>query len=54
MGYAFSASDKLAFNLRTEGGFKVGDKSTQTLDFALGGYGNYLINNFIPSASNIP
>ena len=48
MGYAFSVSDKLAFNLRTEGGFKVGDKSTQTLDFALGGYGNYLINNFIP------
>ena len=24
------------------------DKSTKTLDFALGGYGNNLINNFIP------
>ncbi|CAH8281254.1 NTE family protein [Mariniflexile fucanivorans] len=48
MGYAFSVSDKLAFNLQTGGGFKVGDKSTQKLDFALGGYGNNLINNFVP------
>lgn len=48
LGYAFSTSDKLAFNLQTSGGFKLGDKSTQTLDFALGGYGNNLINNFIP------
>ncbi|WP_299556726.1 patatin-like phospholipase family protein [Seonamhaeicola sp.] len=48
IGYAFSFSDKLAINLQTSGGFKLGDKSTQTLDFALGGYGNNLINNFIP------
>jgi NTE family protein len=48
LGYAFSTSDKLAFNLQTNGGFKFGDKSTQALDFALGGYGNNLINNFIP------
>ena len=48
MGYAFSVSDKLAFNLQTNGGFKLGDKSTQALDFALGGYGNNLINNFVP------
>jgi NTE family protein len=48
MGYAFSLSDKLAFNLKTSGGFKLGDNSTNTLDFALGGYGNNLINNFIP------
>ncbi|TXG37536.1 patatin [Seonamhaeicola maritimus] len=48
MGYAFSLSDMLAINLKTSGGFKFGDKSTQTLDFALGGYGNNLINNFIP------
>lgn len=48
MGYAFSVSSKLAFNLQTGGGFKIGDKSTQALDFALGGYGNNLINNFIP------
>ena len=48
IGYAFSTSDKLAFNFQTSGGFKLGDKSNQTLDFALGGYGNNLINNFIP------
>ncbi|WP_298494456.1 patatin-like phospholipase family protein [uncultured Algibacter sp.] len=48
IGYAFSVSDKLAFNLQTSGGFKLGDKSNRTLDFALGGYGNDLINNFIP------
>ena len=48
IGYAFSASDKLAFNLQTSGGFKLGDKSNRTLDFAIGGYGNNLINNFIP------
>ena len=48
LGYAFSLSKKLAFNLQTHGGFKIGDNSTSTLDFALGGYGNDLINNFIP------
>ncbi|GAA4966225.1 patatin-like phospholipase family protein [Algibacter aquimarinus] len=48
MGYAFSVTNKLGFNLQTSGGFKLGDKSTQTLDFALGGYGNNFINNFIP------
>ncbi|WP_248724786.1 patatin-like phospholipase family protein [Seonamhaeicola sp. ML3] len=48
LGYAFSISDNLALNLQTSGGFKLGDKSTQTLDFALGGYGNNLINNFVP------
>jgi NTE family protein len=48
MGYAFSFSDKLAFNLQTSGGFKIGNNSTKTLDFALGGYGSNLINNFIP------
>ena len=48
LGYAFSVSDKLAFNFQTNGGFKLGDKSNRTLDFALGGYGNNLINNFVP------
>jgi NTE family protein len=48
IGYAFSVSDRLAFNLQTCGGFKIGEDTTRTLDFALGGYGNNLINNFIP------
>ena len=47
-GYAFSVTDKLAFNLQTGGGFKLGNKATRTLDFALGGNGNNLINNFVP------
>ena len=47
IGYAFSVSDKMSFNLQTSGGFKIGDTSTNTLDFALGGYGNSFINNFI-------
>ncbi|MDO5970675.1 patatin-like phospholipase family protein [Flavivirga aquimarina] len=48
IGYAFSFSDKLAFNLQTSTGFKLGDKSTQSLDFTFGGYGNNLINNSVP------
>ncbi|AUS04735.1 patatin-like phospholipase family protein [Pseudotamlana carrageenivorans] len=48
MGYAYSISNKLAFNVQTSGGFKFGDKSDPTLDFALGGFGNHLINNFVP------
>jgi NTE family protein len=48
MGYAFKVSDKISLNCEAGGGFKFGDNSTQTLDFALGGYGNNFINNFIP------
>ncbi|MCF7566954.1 patatin-like phospholipase family protein [Sabulilitoribacter arenilitoris] len=48
MGYTYSITDKLALNIKASGGFKLGDKSTQSLDFALGGYGNNLVNNFIP------
>ena len=46
IGYAFSLSNKLAFKLETHGGFKIGDKSTNTLGFGLGGYANNFINNF--------
>lgn len=48
IGTAFSLSDKFSVNLETSGGFKIGDKSTQTLDFALGGFGANFINNFVP------
>ena len=48
LGYAFSVSDRMALNFRSSGGFKMGDRSTKSLDFALGGFGNDLINNFIP------
>ena len=46
IGYAFGITDKLSMNIFTQGGFKIGDTNTQTLDFALGGYGNNFINNF--------
>jgi NTE family protein len=45
--YAFSFLDKFSAVLSTEGGFKIGDDSNNSLNFALGGYGQNLINNFI-------
>lgn len=45
LGYAFSFLDHCSLNLKTEGGFKIGSKSTKTLDFAIGGYGNDFMNN---------
>jgi len=47
IGYAFSLSDKFSVIIGSEGGFRIGDHSNQSLSFALGGYGNNLINNFI-------
>lgn len=48
LGYAFSFSNKLSVLLGSEGGFRIGDDSINALSFALGGYGNHFINNFIP------
>ncbi len=48
MGGAFPIVGNLSANLETEGGFKLGSSSVKALDFVLGGYGNNLINNFIP------
>ena len=48
MGAAFPIVDNLYFNIETEGGFKLGKSSVSTFDFVLGGFGNDLINNFIP------
>tara|TARA_R110002049_G_scaffold40337_7_gene123017 strand:+ start:12826 stop:15063 length:2238 start_codon:yes stop_codon:yes gene_type:complete len=46
LGYAFSFNDKLALKTEINGGFKIGSKSTTTLDFVFGGYGANFINNF--------
>lgn len=46
IGYAFSFSDQLALKSETSGGFKIGNNSTTTLGFGLGGYGRNFINNF--------
>ena len=48
MGTAFPLFENLSLNLETEGGFKLGTSSITTFDFVLGGYGNNLINNFMP------
>lgn len=45
-GYAFSFNDKLALKTEANGGFKIGSKSTNTLDFAFGGYGANFLSNF--------
>ncbi|MGB5691694.1 MAG: patatin-like phospholipase family protein [Flavobacteriaceae bacterium] len=48
MGGAFPLLENLSLNLETEGGFKLGQSEVTTFDFVLGGFGNDLINNFMP------
>ena len=48
IGTAFPIAKNLSLNLETEGGFKLGTSQVTTFDFALGGFGNNLINNFVP------
>ncbi len=45
-GGAFKIYPKLFLNLFTEGGFRIGNNTTSTFDFVIGGYGNNLINNY--------
>lgn len=47
-GYAFPISRTLSTRISTEGGFKIGNSGTNTLNFYLGGYGNDYNNNLIP------
>ncbi|MEM1002060.1 MAG: patatin-like phospholipase family protein [Bacteroidota bacterium] len=44
-GYAFSLG-KFSVLAETSGGFKLGDNSTTSLDFAMGGYARNFVNNF--------
>lgn len=39
---------KIAIKLQSEAGFAIGEKSTNSFDFALGGYGFASLNNFRP------
>ncbi|MCM8569505.1 patatin-like phospholipase family protein [Gramella jeungdoensis] len=48
IGYAAPLSNKFVIRLSTDTGFKVGNDNINVFDFFLGGYGNNLINNFIP------
>ena len=47
LGYAFKVTDAFSINLESQGGFKFGDNQNASLDFALGGYGNNFINNYV-------
>lgn len=47
IGYSQSFFKNFTTNITAQGGFKVGDNSNPYLNFALGGYGSHLINNYI-------
>lgn len=46
LGYAFPINSKLSLNVKAQGGFKIGEDSNNSLNFAFGGYGRNFINNF--------
>lgn len=48
IGYAVTPIDKLSLRLDSSAGLKIGNDNTNSLDFFLGGYGNNMINNFMP------
>jgi len=48
IGYAYTFFDKLSAVITTEGGFKIGNDATRSLDFFVGGYGFKAINNVVP------
>lgn len=48
MGAAFKVAKNFAVNIESEGGFKLGTSGVTSFDFVLGGFGNDLVNNFIP------
>lgn len=48
IGAAIPISEAFTFGIGSEMGFKIGISDVQSFDFVLGGYGNNLINNFIP------
>lgn len=48
LGYAFMPLNKVAFHIVAQGGFTIGETSPASLNFALGGYGNNFINNYLP------
>lgn len=48
IGYVFPVLRKLTGSISSETGFRIGNNENNSLDFFLGGYGNDLINNFVP------
>lgn len=48
LGLAMPITQNLSINFELAGGFKIGTSEVNSFDFVLGGYGNNLINNFVP------
>lgn len=48
IGYVTTLAKNFVAEISTETGFKIGNDNINVLDFFIGGYGNDLINNFIP------
>lgn len=48
IGYVFTPFDKFTFRVSSELGFRIGQETVEALDFYLGGYGFYPINNLRP------
>ncbi|MFS4447328.1 patatin-like phospholipase family protein [Maribacter sp. 2307UL18-2] len=48
LGLAMPITRNLSVNFELGGGFKIGTSDVNSFDFVLGGYGNNLINNFVP------
>lgn len=48
IGYAQPLSSKFSVRISSDTGFKIGNDDINVFDFFLGGYGNNLINNFVP------
>ena len=48
LGFATPIVKNLSFNISVEGGSKINERHSTSLDFVLGGYGNDFINNYVP------
>ncbi|GAA0872952.1 patatin-like phospholipase family protein [Gangjinia marincola] len=48
LGMAINPWDPVAIRLSTEAGFRLGSNENLALNFALGGYGSMMINNYVP------
>lgn len=48
LGYVYTPVNRFTTRISSEAGFSVGNSRNNIFDFFLGGYGNNLINNFVP------
>lgn len=48
LAYVFSFTSNFSVVISAEGGFKIGDRGTNSMDFFVGGYGFKPLNNIVP------